>query len=233
MRGLDAEQHGDALVASPHREATFEQQPRARAMRRLTLLTAGFCLLAAPAVATVIEFAPRGEAQVLPPAPAADAPDLSSKVALKALAETAALRHAGGAGPRTAGLSAAEFIALFLALIERESGWNPRAVSPKGAQGLGQLMPETARDLGVSDPFDAAQNLDGAARYFAAQLARFGDVTLALAAYNAGPEAVARHGGVPPYPETRAYVAALTGDAQAPASPTPTDQHRNTGIWEF
>ena len=202
-------------------------------MRRLTLLTAGFCLLAAPAVATVIEFAPGGEAQVRPPPPAADAPDLSSKVALKALAETAALRHAGGAGPRAAGLSAVEFIALFLALIERESGWNPRAVSPKGAQGLGQLMPETALDLGVSDPFDAAQNLDGAARYFAAQLARFGDVTLALAAYNAGPEAVARLGGVPPYPETRAYVAALTGDTQAPASPTPTDQHRNTGIWEF
>ena len=204
-------------------------------MPPLTHLTAGLCLLAGPAAATVIEFTPRGAPQVLPAPAVTDTPDFSSKAALKALAETVALRLAGGAGPREAGLSATEFTALFLSLIERESGWNPRAISPKGAQGLGQLMPDTARDLGVSDPFDPAQNLDGAARYFAAQLARFGDVALALAAYNAGPEAVARHGGVPPYAETRAYVAALSDGAggSAPASPTPTDQHRSTGIWEF
>ena len=204
-------------------------------MQDLTHLTVGLCLLATPAAATVIEFAPSGEPQILPAPPVADAPEFSSKAALKSLAAATALRHAGAAGPRAAGLSATEFSALFLALIERESGWNPRAVSPKGAQGLGQLMPATARDLGVSDPFDPAQNLDGAARYFAAQLARFGDVALALAAYNAGPEAVARHGGVPPYAETRAYVAALSDGAggSAPASPTPTDQHRSTGIWEF
>ena len=200
-------------------------------MRGLTHITLGLCLLALPAAATVIEFTPGGEAQVMPSPPVADAPNFSNKAALKALAETVALRHAGGPGPRAAGLSATEFTALFLALIERESGWNPRAVSSKGAQGLGQLMPETARELGVFDPFDPAQNLDGAARYFEAQLARFGDVALALAAYNAGPETVARHGGVPPYAETRAYVAALIGDT--PASPTPNDQHRSTGIWEF
>ena len=204
-------------------------------MPPLTHLTAGLCLLAGPAAATVIEFAPGGEAQILPAPPVAKADSPTGEAALKTLAEATALRHAGAAGPRAAGLSATEFSALFLALIERESGWNPRAVSPKGAQGLGQLMPDTARDLGVSDPFDPAQNLDGAARYFATQLARFGDVRLALAAYNAGPEAVARHGGVPPYPETRAYVAALAGGVggSASASPTPNDQHRSTGIWEF
>lgn len=81
-----------------------------------------------------------------------------------------------------------------------------RAVSPKGAIGLAQLMPATARMLGV-DPWDPVQNLEGGARYLAAQYRRFGSWRLALAAYNAGPAAVARHGGVPPYRETRAYIA--------------------------
>jgi len=83
-----------------------------------------------------------------------------------------------------------------------------RAVSPKGAIGLAQLMPATARMLGV-DPWDPVQNLEGGARYLAAQYRRFGSWRLALAAYNAGPAAVARHGGVPPYRETRAYIAQI------------------------
>ncbi len=99
---------------------------------------------------------------------------------------------------------------LFLRLVQRESGWNPGAVSLKGATGLAQLMPETAQLLGVS-PTDPDQNLDGGARYLRMMYNRFGDWRLALAAYNAGPEAVARHGGVPPFPETRAYVTAILG----------------------
>jgi len=99
---------------------------------------------------------------------------------------------------------------LFLRLVRQESGWNPRARSPKGALGLGQLMPKTARSLGV-DPLDPAQNLDGAARYLRQQFLRFGSWKLALAAYNAGPEAVEAHGGVPPYEETRNYVRAILG----------------------
>lgn len=100
---------------------------------------------------------------------------------------------------------------VFLRLVQRESGWNPVAVSHKGAVGLAQLMPSTAQLLQV-DAADPAQNLEGGARYLARQFRRFGDWRLALAAYNAGPGAVERHGGVPPYAETTAYVAAILGD---------------------
>ncbi len=99
---------------------------------------------------------------------------------------------------------------LFLRLVQQESGFNPRAVSHKGALGLAQLMPETAQRLGV-DPQDPYQNLDGGARYLAQQYKRFASWRLALAAYNAGPEAVQRHNGVPPYKETRNYVRVIWG----------------------
>ncbi len=99
---------------------------------------------------------------------------------------------------------------LFARLVQRESGWNAGAKSHKGALGLAQLMPGTARLLGV-DPHDPAQNLEGGARYLATQYEEFRDWKLALAAYNAGPQAVKKHNGVPPYKETRAYVAAILG----------------------
>lgn len=96
---------------------------------------------------------------------------------------------------------------LLAGLIRQESNYNPYAVSWCGAMGLGQLMPETARSLGVKDPFNAAQNLDGAAKYLKQQLDTFGgNTTKALAAYNAGPGAVMKYGGVPPYSETQNYV---------------------------
>lgn len=99
---------------------------------------------------------------------------------------------------------------LFLKLITQESGWNPQAVSPKGAVGLAQLMPGTADHLGV-DINDPEANLDGGARYLSMMFARFGSWKLALAAYNAGPMAVEQAGGVPEYAETIAYVAAILG----------------------
>ena len=97
--------------------------------------------------------------------------------------------------------------ALIRAIIHAESAYQVDAVSPKGAQGLMQLMPSTAKMLHVGDPFNAANNIDGGARYLADLLQQFdGDVTLAAAAYNAGPGAVTKYGGVPPYEETREYV---------------------------
>lgn len=95
--------------------------------------------------------------------------------------------------------------ALVAAVARAESGFNPSAVSPAGALGLMQFMPSTAAGIGI-DPLDPAQAIDGGARYLAAQLERFGSVELALAAYNAGPGAVASWGGVPPYRETQNYV---------------------------
>jgi hypothetical protein len=106
-------------------------------------------------------------------------------------------------------------------VIRMESGYNPRALSSKGARGVMQLMPGTASMYGVQDCFDPFENIRGGVRYLRDLLVRFNsDIELALAAYNAGPEAVARHGGVPPYQETRNYVSSILAAYQSKGSLT-------------
>jgi soluble lytic murein transglycosylase-like protein len=104
--------------------------------------------------------------------------------------------------------------ALLAGLVKQESNFNPRAQSGVGAKGLTQLMDGTARGLGVTDAFDPLQSLDGGAKFLSGLLKQFhGDEKLALAAYNAGPGAVQKYGGIPPYQETQRYVPKVLGYA--------------------
>lgn len=124
---------------------------------------------------------------------------------IERLITTVAQEYARHPGLRSAGISPVEWIALFRANIAIESNFKQSARSHVGAIGLGQLMPGTAQALGV-DPHDPRENLEGSARYLLTQLQEFGSVELALAAYNAGPDAVARYQGIPPYRETQGHV---------------------------
>ena len=182
-------------------------------------------LVGAPAPAQASTSATSFQAQLDaaqgPAAPAAVPPGASAgsgPVPYAAEIDAAAQRH--GLDP-----------ALLKALIKQESNFDPDAGSPAGAQGLTQLMPGTARSLGVTNPRDPAQAIEGGAKYLKQMLDRFGgDVEKALAGYNAGPGAVARFGGIPPYAETQNYVKKVMAYAEqyrasaappvaAPASP--------------
>lgn len=170
---------------------------------------------AAARVAELCQLIARAESAPPPSNGGASFPTaLASAAASPALAATQPLASASGpqASPYDGLIVAAAQRhgidpALLHGLVRAESSFDPTVTSPAGAQGLCQLMPGTAAALGVTDPFDPAQSLDGGARYLRQQLDAFGgDPALALAAYNAGPGAVRRYGGVPPYAETQAYV---------------------------
>ena len=149
-------------------------------------------------VAHLTDADPQQTASTSPPAEPASSPAPGSKLTCGDLSEM--LANAG----RRHNLD----VDLLASLVNAESGGNPRAVSRAGAQGLMQLMPSTAASLGVRDSFQPQQNVSGGSAYLDALLTRYNNnLALALAAYNAGPEAVDRYRGIPPYPETRAYVA--------------------------
>ncbi len=191
------------------------------------LAIASLCAL--PAQADVLEISVDGEAQwiagpvervemnaVLAPAPLAEVPvNAMALVPEGAVADT--VQHSA-AIPEAYAAYVADLAhrfdlspALLEAVVWQESRWRADAVSPAGARGLAQLMPGTARDLGV-DPDDPLANLEGGARYLREQLDRFdGDLEKALAAYNAGPGRVIRSGGIPRIKETQVYVAAIMG----------------------
>ena len=157
-------------------------------------------------------------------APAATAPASSFAGALAAAQTSPSAVPVSGTGATSAfdaqinAAAASNGIdpALLKGLVSQESGFNPNARSGAGAVGLTQLMPGTAAGLGVTNPLDPAQSLQGGAKYLREQLDRFGgDEKLALAAYNAGPGAVQKYGGVPPYAETQNYVTSVMGKAAA------------------
>lgn len=154
-------------------------------------------VLPAPAAPAAGSFASTLARASASPAPDAGGPESPDWRAYRPLVDAAARRY---------GVPAA----LIDAVIQQESGFDPNATSAAGAQGLMQLMPATAAGLGATDAYDPAQNIAAGARYLHEQLDTFGgDVSLALAAYNAGAGAVQRYGGTPPYPQTQAYVPAV------------------------
>ncbi len=189
-----------AARAQPPREAARQamrtaaaQQQRAVAAMRLSIARQRAALALAAPSGSVPGEVPALDFTLSWPAPGPDCDPLPEKD----------LRELLGQAAKQEGVDAA----LLRAVAEQESAFRPCAVSPRGAMGLMQLMPETARTLGLEDPFDPRQNLLSGARFLKQLLARFGgDTALALGAYNAGPERVEESGGVPPIPETLRYV---------------------------
>jgi hypothetical protein len=164
-----------------------------------------------------LEVIPGAEAEVLYAVednnPYADRLFGDAKTSIEEMIVATAQKYAGHPGLARAGLNPVEFRIWFQSLVKQESGFSIGARSPVGAFGLTQVMPDTAKDLGIYPTYydDPMLQLDGGARYFLTQLNTFGSVPLALAAYNAGPGNVTKYGGIPPFEETQNYVVRITG----------------------
>jgi Transglycosylase SLT domain len=164
-----------------------------------------------------LEVIPGAEAEVLYAVednnPYADRLFGDAKTSIEEMIVATAQKYAGHPGLARAGLNPVEFRIWFQSLVKQESGFSIGARSPVGAFGLTQVMPDTAKDLGIYPAYydDPMLQLDGGARYFLTQLNKFGSVPLALAAYNAGPGNVTKYGGIPPFEETQNYVIRITG----------------------
>ena len=176
-------------------------------------------ILATPANSSAIRFGLAGEPRGIirlnqtPRTPRVSAgADLSNAPTIPAIRQVAA-RYQSSRAVRSLNLSPKQWTAFFQAMVRVESAYNPTAQSHVGAYGLAQLMPATARELGV-DPRDMMQNLDGGARYILQQMEAFGSLELALAAYNAGPHRVEQYSGVPPFRETRNHIAKVMAHYQ-------------------
>lgn len=189
-------------------------------MARILIMIAVIGSFASPTFAQVIEINADGEATVY------EAPTLFGDEGSSPVFERAALASQPLSQRSAATVSVAQVereyglpTGIVDAVMYQESRGRMNAVSPKGALGLMQLMPGTAAQLGVN-PYDADQNIRGGARYLRQQIDRFGSIPLALAAYNAGPGAVLRYGGIPPYRETQNYVATILGRWQPPSIAT-------------
>ena len=164
-----------------------------------------------------LEVIPGAEAEVLYAVednnPYAARPFGDGKTSIEEMIVATAQKYEGHPGLTRAGLNPVEFRIWFQSLVKQESGFSIGARSPVGAFGLTQVMPGTAKDLGIYPAYydDPMLQLDGGARYFLTQLNTFGSVPLALAAYNAGPGNVTKYGGIPPFEETQNYVVRITG----------------------
>ena len=182
--------YGALLGASPAPRKSSSSSPAPSASVSTTVRAARNGRLVRTVVVPVNVIKPR---VVTPSTPGSDSSAITTLAALDALIQEASTRE--GVDPL-----------LVHAIIHTESAYNPYAISYKGAEGLMQLIPGTARLMGVRNSFDIRQNVEGGVKYLKQMLDRFDDLRFAIAAYNAGPEAVARYNGIPPYAETIGYV---------------------------
>ncbi|WP_210190713.1 lytic transglycosylase domain-containing protein [Agrobacterium tumefaciens] len=222
---MDSSQQDDALVhggqAFGEMGATYQASLSGSDSKDLALVPAGTAVIfdAGPDHVDPVRMK---ATKALPEARSFASPLTPRQARMRRLAVAVAHRFASAPGVRRARLEREDFVLLFTTMIHRESNFNSRAVSQAGAKGLGQLMPETARSLGVCDVFSPRDNLNGAATYLTMMLDQFGSASMALAAYNAGPTAVTQYRGIPPYSETRQYVADIIHAASASGLTAPS-----------